>query len=336
MRARPAHCVITSPQLYLVDNLGWWASAKGCAGIPWGGAGGIGSKRSVKRRVLFVGQVHALSIGPIDSLSDLTGREMRRLMAGHAAGAIVSLLARTPAGGAAWAWAGDGRRRLSSSTSSYQTWPMYEKIIRTPGNENTAEKVRKALAEIDRILDIMEPGTLALSFNGGKDACAMMHLVREACEPHRTHKFTHVQPIWFKNPTDEFPELVDFVKQQADLYFTHPSQVRAMDGSPLNRLWTLHIANEKDFISGLAKVQRQVPLRCIIMGTRRTDPGCGKLASLTASTGNYPPFLRFNPILEWSYRDVWDFILACELPYCQLYDQGYTSIGTVQVSVLPT
>ena len=268
------------------------------------------------------------SIGP--------GREMRRLMAGHAAGAIVSLLARTPAGGAAWAWAGDGRRRLSSSTSSYQTWPMYEKIIRTPGNENTAEKVRKALAEIDRILDIMEPGTLALSFNGGKDACAMMHLVREACEHHRTHKFTHVQPIWFKNPTDEFPELVDFVKQQADLYFTHPSQVRAMDGSPLNRLWTLHIANEKDFISGLAKVQRQVPLRCIIMGTRRTDPGCGKLASLTASTGNYPPFLRFNPILEWSYRDVWDFILACELPYCQLYDQGYTSIGTVQVSVLPT
>ena len=125
----------------------------------------------------------------------------------------------------AWARsaAAAGRRRLGSSP---YPWPMYEKIIRTPGNENTAEKARKALAEIDRILDIMEPGTLALSFNGGKDACAMMHLVREACEHHRTHKFTHVQPIWFKNPTDEFPELVHFVKQQADLYFTHPSQVR--------------------------------------------------------------------------------------------------------------
>jgi len=187
-------------------------------------------------------------------------------------------------------------------------------------NENTAAKVLKALAEIERILDIMEPGTLALSFNGGKDACAMMHLVREACEHHRTHKFTHVQPLWFKNPTDEFPELVEFVQEQAAHYFTHPSQVRSMDGRPLNRLWTLHIANEKDFISGLAKVQRQVPLRCIIMGTRRTDPGCGKLASLTASTGNYPPFLRFNPILDWSYRDVWDFLLSCELPYCKLYD----------------
>jgi hypothetical protein len=42
MRALPAHCTITSQKLHLVDNLGWWASAKGCAGIPWGGAGGIG------------------------------------------------------------------------------------------------------------------------------------------------------------------------------------------------------------------------------------------------------------------------------------------------------
>eukprot|EP00960_Hanusia_phi_P062070 765034-Hanusia_phi.AAC.2 len=227
----------------------------------------------------------------------------------------------------------DGMRSFAQGPVREKRYPLYEKIRQSPGNENTAEKVLKAVKEIDRLLDIMEPGTLALSFNGGKDACAVMHLVREACSLHRTHKFTHVQPIWFKNPTDEFPQLISFVQQQAAQFFTHPGQVRSMDGKPLSRLWTLHIANEKDFISGISKIQRQVPLRCIIMGTRRTDPGCAKLSALTASTGNYPPFLRFNPILEWSYRDVWDFIISCELPYCSLYDEGFTSLGTVNDTI---
>ena len=77
------------------------------------------------------------------------------------------------------AGAGKGRRQVSSHRHS----AMYEKIRMAPGNENTSAKVLKALAEIDRILDIMEPGTLALSFNGGKDACAMMHLVSKLGMP---------------------------------------------------------------------------------------------------------------------------------------------------------
>jgi len=58
----------------------------------------------------------------------------------------------------------------------------------------------------------------------------VMHLVREACAHHRTHKFTHVQPIWFKNPTGEFPDLIEFVQQQAGEFFTHPGGLRSLDG----------------------------------------------------------------------------------------------------------
>ena len=36
-----------------------------------------------------------------------------------------------------------------------------------------------------------------------------------------------------------------------------------------------------------------------------------------------------NPIIDWTDDDVWQFIHAENIPYCGLYDEGFTRIGCV-------
>ena len=37
--------------------------------------------------------------------------------------------------------------------------------------------------------------------------------------------------------------------------------------------------------------------------------------------------VKINPLLSWTQRDVWAFIVANHVPYNPLHDQGYPSIG---------
>lgn len=36
-----------------------------------------------------------------------------------------------------------------------------------------------------------------------------------------------------------------------------------------------------------------------------------------------------NPVIEWTDDDVWDFIRAETIPYCSLYDEGFTRLGCI-------
>lgn len=36
-----------------------------------------------------------------------------------------------------------------------------------------------------------------------------------------------------------------------------------------------------------------------------------------------------NPIIDWTDADVWEFIHTHEIPYCRLYDEGFTRLGCI-------
>jgi phosphoadenylyl-sulfate reductase (thioredoxin) len=37
--------------------------------------------------------------------------------------------------------------------------------------------------------------------------------------------------------------------------------------------------------------------------------------------------IKVNPIADWSTEQVWDYIVKNKVPYNELYDKGYASIG---------
>lgn len=87
-----------------------------------------------------------------------------------------------------------------------------------------------------------------------------------------------------------------------------------------------------DFRTGLDGFLCRTGVQAVFLGTRRGDPNAPGQETFSPSSPGWPPFMRVNPIIDWSYHDVWCFLRMAGLPYCVLYDRGYTSLGSVKTT----
>ncbi|ODV85666.1 hypothetical protein CANARDRAFT_27770 [[Candida] arabinofermentans NRRL YB-2248] len=89
-----------------------------------------------------------------------------------------------------------------------------------------------------------------------------------------------------------------------------------------------------EMINGFQKYLNQnSKIKAIIVGIRKIDPFGANLNSIQLTDHNWPKFIRINPILNWTYNEIWFFIKFTNIEYCKLYDLGYTSIGGVSNTI---
>lgn len=119
------------------------------------------------------------------------------------------------------------------------------------------------LTQIERMLDVFEPGQLALAYNGGKDSTCLLELVKAACEKHPTHKFSHVQPVWFQTPGQEFPELVDYVQDVIKNNMADTMGLKTALGDDLARLWCVYVGNQEDYHKAMMTLTSTTAIRLL-------------------------------------------------------------------------
>lgn len=113
-----------------------------------------------------------------------------------------------------------------------------------------------------------------------------------------------------------FPEVSEFITLSTKHYHLNPITIKS--------------SLKEGFEHYLNKINQST--RVIVVGIRYADPYGSQLKYEQETDHNWPKFIRIHPILHWHYVDIWDFLIACDLPYCSLYDEGYTSLGGIDTT----
>lgn len=166
------------------------------------------------------------------------------------------------------------------------------------------------------ILREHEPkGGYYLAFSGGKDSIVIYHLAKLAGVKFEAH---------FHVTTLDPPEVMRFIKDQyPDVIWDRPKM---------------------SFFQLIVK-NRMLPTRKIRFCCRMLKEVGGKDCVVITGIRGAESFRRsqrksveisrdkklgkmfVHPIFDWTEVDVWDYIRHYEIPYCQLYDMGWSRIG---------
>jgi len=194
--------------------------------------------------------------------------------------------------------------RLNDQITKFLTRPPRTELL-----SRVQEQTRISLEVVRRALAEYSFDELAISFNGGKDCLVLLLLFLSSLGTPTIAPTSTVQSVYVMS-SHPFAEVDDFVDACVRAY--------ALD---LHR-YALPMR------SAFATYLRENPkIKAVFVGTRRTDPHGEFLGHFDRTDHGWPDFMRVQPVIDWHYQEVWAFLKELEVPYCCLYDMGYTSLG---------
>jgi phosphoadenosine phosphosulfate reductase len=160
------------------------------------------------------------------------------------------------------------------------------------------------------------PDGYCLAFSGGKDSCAIKSLAAMSGVRFEA---------WYNATTIDPPELVRFLREHhQDVQWNRPpmpmmKMVAEAPKVPPTRVGRWCCERYKEY-GGRGRVR--------IFGVRAAESPkrAGRWREVSAGTDLGTVIC---PIVYWSDDQVWEFIRWFRVPYCSLYDEGFTRLGCV-------
>ncbi|MCB5195651.1 phosphoadenylyl-sulfate reductase [Deefgea salmonis] len=189
-----------------------------------------------------------------------------------------------------------------------------------------SQKLAQTIALLERIAAQYSPATFANSF--GAEDMVITHLLAKQ----------NVAVSIFSLDTGRLPsETYTLMQKVAEQYPSHPITVyfpqtaaveQYVNSNGINAFY-----NSVELRKSCCHIRKIEPLQRALQGKkawitglrREQSPTRTDLASQEFDAGN--GLEKFNPLLEWTEKEVWAFIRDNQIPYNALHDQHVPSIG---------
>jgi phosphoadenosine phosphosulfate reductase len=163
--------------------------------------------------------------------------------------------------------------------------------------------------------------TMATAF--GPEGCVLIHMLSEV-EP-RVRVFNLETGYQFRETLELRDRLTERYGIEVELVRpdTTVEQYEGAHGGPL------YVKNPDQCCHD----RKVLPLRRAVVGydawisSIRADQSADRKRADVVSWDAKFNLVKINPLLRWTRRDVWAFIVTQQVPYNPLHDQGYPSIG---------
>ncbi len=182
--------------------------------------------------------------------------------------------------------------------------------------ETLFRRIDKIAIAIDRMREFCPPEGYYLAFSGGKDSMVIKYLADKAGVLYDAH---------FNMTTVDPPEVIKFIRK----YYPDVERHR-----PEESMWQMIIRNgvpptrRMRYCCAMLKESNGTN-RIVLTGIRWEESRARSKRSMVEVCLQDSSKRYIHPIIDWTSEDVWELIKLNRLPYCSLYDEGFTRIGCV-------
>lgn len=185
-------------------------------------------------------------------------------------------------------------------------------------------KVEDALEALRDLAGEFEAGRVAVAFTGGKDSTVALDLWRRALEERGGGPLRALS----LDTGCKFSEVTALRDRVADEWGVELTIARPAEADLRGLVLAEDVVEccRRLKVSPLKRALAEGGVELLLTGLRR-DEHPDRAGTPFFERLDDPPHCRAHPVLEFTEMDVWAYLLTRGLPVCELYNQGYRSLG---------